>query len=237
MEQSIHIPQSLNPLGDYMLHVDDVFDIQKNKLVCKIPCEININEKDYDERSFIEQSDIISLPGILEFYVPSKDETIQFAVPYKVNLHKTVKTTKNKRTITIEFDKNQVVLDKDYYDVTTDIGLLTRLLHGNIKYVNDPKTLITMIYDIIPSVDLVHIELIVSNMFRMKTDHQKRCRLTGNYKNSIIIGQKAQPFEDSWNSALAFQYIDKAITQGLVKGKAAERNPIENIISEDFKRL
>jgi len=220
-----------------MLQIDDVFDIQKNKLVCKIPCEININEKDYDERSYIEQSDMIALPGILEFYVPSKDVIVQFAVPYQVNLHKTEKTNKHKRIITIEYDKNQVVLDKEYYEVKTDIGLLTRLLHGNIKYVNDPKTLITMIYGIIPSVDLVHIELVVSNMFRKQSNHQIRCRMNGNYKNSTIIGQKAQPFEDSWNSALAFQYIDKAITQGLVKGKDAEMNPIENIIAEDFKRL
>lgn len=220
-----------------MLQLDDVFDIQKTKIVCKIPCEITINERDYDERTFIEQSDKISLPGILDFYVPSKDTSVQFAVTFAVNLHKTQNTTKNRKIINIVYEKGDTVIDKEYVDNQTDIGLLTRLLHGNIKYVNDPKTLINMIYDIIPSVDLVHIELIVSNMFRRKNDLTERCRIKGNYNNGVIIGQKNQPFQDSWMSALAFQYIDKAITQGLVQGKAAEQNPIESVIQEDFKKV
>jgi len=220
-----------------MLQLDDVFDIQKSKIVCKIPCEIIINERDYDERSFIEQSDTISLPGILDFYVPSKDTTVQFAVTFSVNLHKTQKSEKNRKITTIKYDKGDTVIDKEYVDVQTDIGLLTRLLHGNVKYVNDPKTLINMIYDIIPTVDLVHIELIISNMFRRENNLAERCRIKGSYNNAVIIGQKNQPFQDSWMSALAFQYIDKAITQGLVQGKEAEQNPIENVIQEDFKRL
>ena len=220
-----------------MLHLDDVFEIQKNKIICIMPCEIIINEADYDERSFVEQSDKISLPGILEFYVPSKDTTVQFAVTYSVNLHKTDKIDKNRKITTIQYEPGDIVISKDYVEVTTDIGLLTRLLNGNIKYVTDPKILINMIYNIIPSVDLVHIELIVSNMFRQANDLQERCRLKGNYSNSVILGQKNQPFQDSWMSALAFQYIDKAITQGLVKGKQSEQNPIECIITEDFKNL
>lgn len=220
-----------------MLQLHDVFDIQKNQIICKIPCEINIDEKDYDERSFIEQSDKISLPGILDFYVPSKDTTIQFAVTFSVNLLKTEHTSKNRKITTIHYNTGDIVIEKDYVDTETDIGLLTRLLHGNIKYINDPKTLINMIYDIIPSVDLVHVELIVSNMFRRKNNESERCRIKGNYNNSVIIGQKNQPFQDSWMSALAFQYIDKAITQGLVQGKEAEQNPIESVIQEDFKRL
>lgn len=220
-----------------MLQLDDVFDIEKNKIICKIPCEISINERDYDERSFIEQSDKITLPGILDFYVPSHDTTVQFAVTFSVNLHKSDNVDKNRKMITIHYDTGETVIEKDYTEVKTDIGLLTRLLHGNIKYVNDPKTLVNMIYDIIPSVDLVHIELIVSNMFRRENDLQERCRIKGNYNNAEIIGQKDQPFQDSWMSALAFQYIDKAISQGLVQNKQSEKNPIENVITEDFKNL
>jgi len=220
-----------------MLQVDDVFDIHKNKIVCKLACEINIDEKDYDERTFIDQSDKISLPGILDFYVPSKDETIQFTVTFAVNLNKTNNIEKNRKITTIKYEPGETVIDKEYVDVKTDIGLLTRLLHGNVKYVSDPKTLINMIYGIIPSVDLVHIELIVSNMFRRENDLSERCRIKGSYKNAVIIGRKSQPFQDSWLSALAFQYVDKAITTGLVEGKDAEKNPIENILTEDFKSI
>jgi len=220
-----------------MLQLDDVFEIQKNRIICVIPCQIMIDENDYDERSFIEQTNKFSLPGILDFYVPSKDTTVQFAVTFLVNLIKTTNIEKNRKITTIHYNTGDVVIEKDYVDIKTDIGLLTRLLHGNIKYVNDPKTLINMIYDIIPSVDLVHIELIISNMFRRKDNLSERCRIKGNYNNAVIIGQKNQPFQDSWLSALAFQYIDKAITQGLIQGKNSERNPIENIITEDFKGL
>jgi len=111
-----------------MLQLDDVFEIQKNRIICILPCQITIDEADYDERSFIEQTNKFSLPGILDFYVPSRDETVQFVVTFLVNLNKTTNTEKNRKITTINYVPGDVVIEKEYVDVKTDIGLLTRLL-------------------------------------------------------------------------------------------------------------
>jgi len=87
--------------------------------------------------------------------------------------------------------------------------------------------------DELPSIDLIHLELIVSNMFRNSDDLTVPCRLS-NYKNPSIIGQKRLPFESgSWLNALAFENINKAVENGLIRNEDAEMNPLEKIIMEE----
>lgn len=220
-----------------MLKPAEVFNIEKNQISTKYQCSILINFKDYDQRTFIETSTKFQIPGILDFFFPELNDYCQIVLNYPVDVHKTNNMTIEKTNTTIYYDSGDIVITKDYVSTTTDIGLLVRLLGGHVKYVRDPRIIVNMLHDILPGVDLVHLELIVSNMFRILGNEDERCRLKGNYKNSTILGVKQQPFQDSWKSALAFQYIEKAIQQGLVKGKAIEENPIEKVLNEDFAGL
>ncbi len=220
-----------------MLHPDEVFNIKKNNIVCNLACELVIIEKEYDERSFVDSSRKITLPGIFQFYVPEKDEYTQLTITYLVDLMKNDSVVRDKGKIIIKYEPGDIVITKDYVPTGVDMGLLIRLLQGGIKYIKDPKILLNMLHDIIPDVDLVHIELIVSNMFRDSSDLSKRCRLNGNYDKSEILGQIKQPFQNSWATALSFQYIDKAIKTGLVQHKDAEENPIEKVLYENFKEI
>ncbi len=220
-----------------MLHPNEIFNISKNKISAKEQCIISIDEKEYDDRTYIEGSKIITLPGILQFYVPKYEDYVQISLTYPIDLWKTSNTFREKNEITITYDEGDMVISKDYVPDEVDIGLLIRLLQGRIKYVKDPKILLNMIHDILPAIDLVHLELIVSNMFREENDLNKKCRLTGNYNTCTILGQERQPFQDSWASSMAFQYIDRAITSGLIGNKDAEQNPIEKVLNEDFKLL
>lgn len=220
-----------------MIQPNEVFDISKNKITTRVGCVITIDEREYDDRTYIEGSKIITLPGILQFYIPTYEDYVQIALTYQVDLWKTSNTFREKNTILITYDEGDMVISKEYVPDETDIGLLIRLLQGRIKYVKDPKILLNMIHDILPDIDLVHIELIVSNMFRTEKDLDKKCRITGKYDKCVILGQQKQPFQDSWASSMAFQYIDRAINIGLVSGKDAEKNPIEKVLNEDFKQL
>lgn len=220
-----------------MLHPNEIFDISKNKITAKVQCIISINEREYDDRTYIEGSKFITLPGILQFYVPKYEDYVQISLTYPIDLWKTSSTFREKNEMTITYDEGDLVITKEYVPDEVDIGLLIRLLQGRIKYVKDPKILLNMIHDILPGIDLVHLELIVSNMFRQEKDLNKKCRLNGNYTNCIILGQERQPFQDSWASSMAFQYIDRAITSGLIGNKDAERNPIEKVLNEDFKQI
>ena len=220
-----------------MLRPEEVFIIGKNKIHTKYACQLTVDQREYDKRSFIEVSTKFTLPGVLEFYFPEFDDYCQIVLNYVVDLMKTTHMEENKQQTTIYYPKDSLVITKEYVSAETDIGLLDKILQGHIKYVTDPKIIINMLHDILPEVDLVHLELVVSNMFRVEGNESERCRMKGNYNKATIIGVKKQPHEDSWKSALAFQFIEKAIHKGLVDGKATEMNPIEKVLNEDFDDL
>ncbi len=220
-----------------MISPEVVFIIEKNAIIAKTQCSISIDEREYDDRTFIENVSKISLPGILQFYVPEFEDFVEIKLSYEVDLLKTSDVIRDKNTITITYNEGDTVLTKEYIQDDVDIGLLMRLLQAQIAYIKDPAIIFNMIHDILPSIDLVHFEVIVSNMFRQKDDPSIKCRISGNYKNSIVIGQNNQPYEDSWASAMAFQYINRAIIHGLVGGKDTDKNPIENVLTENFKGL
>lgn len=221
-----------------MIAIEDVFNVQKNIISSKINCSITIDDRDYNEKILIETSDKFIIPGILQFYCPDLDDYCQIVLNYSVDLMKTKNINNiDKHIFIINYEPGDTVLTKDYYPVETNMGLLIQLTEGRIKYINDPKILLTMFHDIIPSVDLVHLELIISNMFRVPGNEDERCRIKGNYKNAVILGAAKQPFQDSWHSALSFQYIEKAIQKGLIDKKSTEQNPIEKVLSEDFSKL
>jgi hypothetical protein len=177
------------------------------------------------------------LPGILDFYIPEFEDYSQIVLNYNIDLMKTINVSEERFLRTIHYEKGETIIQKEYVPEGMDMGLLTQAIQGRIQYVKDPKILLNMIHDILPNVDLVHLELILSNMFRIEGKEDVRCRLNGNYKNSTIVGISKQPHQDSWKSALAFQHIDKAIETGLVQGKPTERNPIEKILNEEFEDL
>jgi len=142
-----------------------------------------------------------------------------------------------KNNIIITYSPNEIVIKNEYSTTEPDIGFLTQLFNGRVKYMTDPKILLNMVHTILPEIDLIHLELIISNMFRQEDNIDARCRLTGNYKNSTILGVSQQPFQDSWASAMSFNHINKAIKNGLIHGKNCEDNPIEKILYEKFKEI
>lgn len=220
-----------------MLRPLEVFDISPKQIRAKYPCSIVIDEKEYDKYSFLETSTKFQIPGILEFFFPEFEDYCNIVLNYSVDVLKTQTLTIEKNTTIIYYEKGDLIITKDYVPTSTDIALLIRLLQGHVKYAKDPKVMLNMLHDILPSIDLIHLELVVSNMYRVFGKEEERCRINGDYSNSSIYGVRKQPFLDSWKSALAFQYIDKAIQTGLVRGKSSEMNPIEKILNEDFKSL
>jgi len=220
-----------------MLYPEDVFTIQKNIIIAKKTCSININKNDYDPRTFVESTSYIIMPGILQFYVPEHDDYCQLSILYSIRLIKSIDIKYEKNNIIIGYSPDDTVIKSEYSTSEPDIGFLIQLLNGRVKYISDPKILLNMVHSILPEVDLVHLELIISNMFRQNDDLNTRCRLSGNYKNSTLLGVSAQPFQDSWASAMSFHHINKAIKNGLIQGKDCEENPIEKVLYEKFKEI
>lgn len=220
-----------------MLEPLEIFKIEKNQIFAKYPCRIIIDERDYDEKSFIVTATKIQVPGILEFFVEEFNDTCQLVINYPVDVNKSVNMERDNHVYTIFYQPKDLVISKDYYSDDTDIGMITKLIRGNVKFIRDPKVLLNILMDTLSGVDIIYLELIVSNMFRVDGNETELCRMQGDYSKSTIIGVSQQPFVDSWKSALAFQHIEKAIQNGLIRQQPLKNNPIESILDENFEKL
>jgi hypothetical protein len=217
-----------------MLYPENILTIEEHIIKAKYDCSITIDLNDYTNVVFIETSEHYFMPGAFDVWVPEYRDFTQIILPYSVRLLKTDNLEENRSLRIINYKKNKKIIEQETVDETTDMGFIRKLLDGNIKYIRTPEILTNFLSRSFADIDLLHLELIVSNMFRSEKDIQKLCRWTGNYKNSVILGQSKQPLMDSWTRAMAFQHIDKAFTQGLVSGQTTPDNAFDKILSNDF---
>lgn len=220
-----------------LISTNEAFKITPTEIFAKFNCSVTVNDEEYDDKSFIETADKIQLPGIFDFYIDEHQSYCKVILNYLVNLNKTIRTEKNNHEYTIYYEPGDLVIDQQYHSTDTDLSMWTKLIQGRIKFVSDPKTLLNMMVDTIKGIDIVYLELMISNMFRRTDNEIELCRISGDYSNSTIEGVSKQPFIDSWKSALAFQHIEKAINNGLIKGQPLKNNPIESVLSEEFDKI
>lgn len=213
------------------------FDIKETKVYSKNDnITIILDENDYNlETTLINYGEYYSTPGIIEVMISSPPETeyITFPFNFKVKLNKPDDFSKEGKLITMKYKIGELIFYQETYSDEMDPSTIDRLFEGGAKYITNPETLLMVMNKNLSTIDLTHLELIISNMFRDANDLTIPCRLT-NYQNFKIIGQKKLPFITSWLSSLAFENINKALKTGLISGKDAQYDPIEKVVLEKF---
>lgn len=208
--------------------VDAYLNVEKTKITTKDNITIIIDLKDYNKNEFRDYSDHYYLPGLINIQVGNGKNAENITLPYTfyVKLSKPQTTEKDGSTLYLQYEKNVVLIEQEKYVKNTDSSIVSKLLDGVTKYINDPEILLQALTEEMSSIDSVHFETIISNMFRSKNDETVLGRHV-NYKNVKIVGCKQLPHIDSWLTSLAFEDINKSIKQGLVNNKQISNNPIE----------
>jgi len=214
---------------------DKVLNIEKTVVSAKIPCSITIDTSEYDDISLIESSEKYQVVGVLTVQYGNPPDIQFLTLPFTimVDCFKTNDMIVDGNIIIINYEPGMKIIEQKYYDDSFNERTVDRLFEGGVKYITNPEVLTMTIHNHLPEIDLVHIETIVSNMFRDADDSTKPARLT-NYKNFQILGQKRLPFVTSWISALSFENISRAVKVGLLDGKDAKFDPIEQIVMERY---
>lgn len=210
-------------------------DVQPKKIIAKTNCTIILDQNEYDESSLIDVGDKLLIPGILNLYVGdlSENNFVTFPFNFPVDLNKPEDYKQDGKTLILRYTPGEVIISKDYYNKETDPSIINRLLDGSIKYINSPEVLLDAVHEQLPTLDLIHVELILSNMFRTKGDLTTPCRLK-DYSDFEIVGIKKLPFLNSWLTGLSFEDPNKAIKLALLSEKDADMNPIEKVLLEKF---
>ena len=215
--------------------ISNILDIQKTKITAKESCSISININDYNDTTLIDCGDKFQIVGILSVQSGQAPDIKFITLPFgiMVDCFKTSNVDINGYITTINYEPGDVIIQQEYYDDQFNERTVDRLFEASAKYINTPEILTMIIKDKIKGIDLVHIETIVSNMFRDENDTTIPARLT-TYKNAILVGQKKLPYIISWLSSIDFENINKAIKIALINGKDAKLDPIEKLVLEKY---
>ena len=215
-----------------------ILDIKKNKISAKSQCSIIIDSSEYDDISLIDCGDKYQVVGILTLQYGEAPDNINFiTLPFAIMLDcfKPANITIDGHIITMTYEPGETIIEQKYYDDTFNERTVDRLFEGGAKYITNPEVLTMTIHDKLAGIDLVHIETIVSNMFRDSEDLTSPARIT-DYRNVTVVGQKKLPYIISWLSALGFENINRAIKVGLIDGRDATLDPIEKIVMERYSQ-
>lgn len=216
-----------------MLNPFNVLDIKETEIYTKDDCFIILDKKDLKD-FMVEYDDKFEVPGIVSVVFPKLEDSTQIITPYdSIYVLKSENYTEDKDFYKINYLKDEKIIYQDYVSSSVNFNVINSMLGGTITYLKNPISLLFLLNIALPQSDLVHIELIVANMFRDKNTDEP-CRLTGDYSNSKIIGLGQIARNDSWLSSISFERIDDGISKALCSKKNAKMNPIEKVLIEDF---
>ncbi len=219
-----------------MLNIYEVLDIKEQEIFTKIPCVISINKLEYKD-FMVEYDNKFEIPGIIDIFFPDLDDYTQVITSYNlIGVLKTANYDETDSDINIHFESGDKIIEQDYADSSINLPLITKMLNGKLEYIKNPEVLISLLNIALPKSDLVHFELMLSNIFRNNSTGEP-ARFDGDYNNANQVGVLKLGKSDSWLSAIAFQNIDQGINKALVSGKPAKMNPIELVLNEEFQSL
>lgn len=216
---------------------NNILDIKKNEIIAKTQCSVIIDDSEYDDLSLIDCGDKYQVVGVLTVQYGEPPDVNFTTLPFTImlDLFKPADITVDGHIINMTYEPGERMIKQEYFEDVFNERTVDRLFEGGAKYITNPEVLTMTIHDKLAGIDMVHIEAVVSNMFRDSEDLTIPARIT-DYRDVTVIGQKKLPYVISWLSALSFENINRAIKVGLVEGRDAKLDPIEKIVLERYSQ-
>ncbi len=213
------------------------FKQTENSLIALSDCILILDMSYYTKgENYIKNDANIWVKSLLSIMQVSQNKSIDFILDYAVSIN-----TENKLIeedvdfIAIQYKANDAILEvsSDQGDVAKQITYVERLL-GGYEIVKDPNHLLMKLLKIYgppnANFDIVHLEILLSQILRNKEDIQKLARLIKPY-NPTLVNIKKTVFSSSFIQGLAFENIGEAIRTGLIQDDINEPSIIEKIVS------
>ena len=207
-----------------------------DKLIALKECKLTINLSDYYLDDTIEIKDdnsniwAKSLISKIEF----SDIVFNILLDYPVELQ-TQKMERTDEQIILTYSKEDIILTIPFttVEIKEQVNYVKRLLGGKELY-KDPTHLLKKIFSVyggsVSDLDLVHLEVLASQVLRDKKDHSLPARL-GSSWDPVMFNIKTDVFNTSFIQGLAFENIGKAIDIGLTTSRDVEPSIMEKIVT------
>jgi hypothetical protein len=209
-------------------------EVTEHTISAKFDCFIELNLDEYRESDITELPNKYIIPGIFDITVPQFEDIIHIVLPYsEISIMKTNEIEEKGNIIIINYQAGDIIVDQKYVNKELGLEYVDRILNGRLKVVKSPETILKLVHSSFSSSDLVHIEVIISQMFRDSKGNLSRH--TGKYDE--IWGMQKIAKNESWLSALSYQDFNGGIRKGLVSGKHARMNVLEKVINEEYDSI
>ena len=215
------------------------FKQEGSKLIALEDGEIEINLSEYED----PRKDIIQSPEILElnyayFNLKYLSYNVNITIDNKIGIALTDKVfNEHEGIISIKFKKGSVVFDAlpTPQIFSEKVKILSAVLSGRTPWRNSDHFFMKIfdIYSDLSSADMIHYEILASNLLRDSKNPSYPARLNKNY-DPIVKPLKSVPGLESWLQALAFEDPKQSITNGLIYDRPPSETILEKIITGNF---
>ena len=228
------------------------FDITPSTIVCKYATyiELKIDEYKIDDEELLEFDDdqvdySYTIPGIFEAFLPELNDSVNFALPFDINLIKSEDTIIKNGILTINYSAGDKLLYADTKSSASDLKVITKLLDNQVKYLrgNISKTVELLWSQISSSSKLKfhHIELIYTVLYGQDTAQGFIPIRLGSqeYTRETALGSKESAQNFGSTNAFNYGYTNEAMLKNVTRRPDLKpvKSDLEKIIAAEYHNL
>lgn len=220
-----------------MIKIKDYLHQMENSLYCNKSCEVEIGLETYtigDDLIIDEDENTVSVNGLLSKIKFDDDTSFDMILDYSVIL-KYSEINKTKENIILTFKKDDEILEVPLQkqDLKEVVLYVERLLSGKERF-KDVDHLFLKFYKIyadISSMDLVHMEILISQVLRDKNNPVYPARVGSDPLHPILKNIKQNVFSSGFLQGLAFENVNNSINTGLIAQTELEPSVLEKLLT------
>jgi hypothetical protein len=209
---------------------------QENFLVPKQDCTVTITVGDYrnpTDLQFNPQKTALTAKGLV-CTVEFKDAMFNIILDYPVILQVYNLEQIGKEFIKLHYQKNSTLLEasSEMDNTKKQVQYAERLISGReiFKDADHLYRKLLRVYAPLRDMDSVHLEVLLSQVLRDKTNLGIPARL-GKKWDPVMLNIKQVVFKTSFIQGLAFENINEAIRTGLITEEPEETSVLEKVLT------
>jgi DNA-directed RNA polymerase beta' subunit len=208
----------------------------ENTLSCNQDCIITVTKSDYPlpgDLAFNDDKTILKAKGVVS-KIEFPDVIFNIILDYSIEFQLYKYEQIGKEIIKLEYKKNSTILEVPLQTEQTkeQIQYVTRLLGGREIYKDANHLFLKLfkVYGALRDMDIVHMEVLLSQALRDKKNPSIPARL-GSRWDPTMINIKQIVFKTSFIQGLAFENINEAIKTGLITEEVGDPSILEKVLT------
>lgn len=223
-----------------MANINEYLEQQESYLNAKKSCELIIDLMNYkiDDDLLIDDQENKVWAESLISKINFEDFSFNIVLDYPCDvLYEEGNFEREEDYLSFSYDKGDSILraQLDVQDIKEQVKYTERLLGGKSLF-KDTNHLFSKVYKVfgpISDMDLVHMEVLLSQVLRSKKDPGLPARVHEPF-DPVTMNIKEIPFKSSYLSGLLFENINKALSQGLIQEEDIPPSILERLFTGDL---